>query len=237
MVPALPVHQVDEMLAFFNASEVIGPAGRLVSLDHLPAKSPIADYPLKTVLACPGVLEIINAPAMLRIAARYLGCKPTLTSLWVRWSLPAEESVPLPSIQTFHRDAEDWRFVKLFIYLTDVDAEAGPHKFVKTSHKRSGTLRARGFAAADIMKQYGAAKVVQIEGPRGTSFIVDAFGIHKGVPPLRHPRLMLQAQYSLLPCFARLYQPVAMANHPALDPYVNRLLLASERAARIAAVC
>src|SRR4051812_25905054 len=33
MIPAVPVHRVDEMLAFFNASEVIGPAARLITLD------------------------------------------------------------------------------------------------------------------------------------------------------------------------------------------------------------
>jgi phytanoyl-CoA dioxygenase PhyH len=201
IMPAMPAHRVDEMLAFFNARKVIGPAARLVAVDQLPAGCATADYPLKTVLTCPGVLETVNSPGVLRIVARYLGCKPTLTSIWVRWSLPTELKAR-PSIQTFHRDSEDWRFVKLFVYLTDVDAESGPHEFVKTSHRNSGTLRARSFAAADIEKRYGAIRMVQIKGARGTSFMTDAFGIHKGVPPLRRPRLMLQAQYSLLPCYS-----------------------------------
>ena len=236
MMPAMPIDQVEAILAFFNARKVVGPAARLVWLNQLPAEVSIADYPLDTVLACPGILELVNAPAILRVAARYLRCKPTLSSLWVRWSLPTK-SVTLPSIQTFHRDTEDWRFVKLFIYLTDVDADSGPHSFVRTSHKSSGTLRARSFSSAEVEKRYGTAKVVQIEGPRGTSFITDAHGIHRGMPPSRRPRLMLQAQYSLLPCFARQYQPVAVTNHPAVDPYVNRLMLVSKRALQTAAVC
>ena len=35
---------------------------------------------------------MVNAPAILRIAARCLRCKPTLSSLWVRWSLPTQVS-------------------------------------------------------------------------------------------------------------------------------------------------
>ena len=34
----------------------------------------------------------------------------------------------------FHRDRDCFSFVKLFTYLNDVDADAGPHEFIKLSH-------------------------------------------------------------------------------------------------------
>jgi hypothetical protein len=46
-----------------------------------------------------------------------------------------------------------------------------------------------------------------------------------GKPPTARPRLMLIAQYSLLPVYAFKYQPLAMLPAPAVDPYVNRLLV------------
>ncbi len=225
IMPAMPAHLIDKMLVFFNSSKVVGPGNRLAALAQLPSGIALAPYPLQTVLTCPGVLEIVNSPAILRIVARYLGCKPTLASIGVRWSLPTDSETP-PEVHTFHRDTDDWLLVKVFIYLTDVDAESGPHSFVITSHKSSGTLRARSFTTAEVEKKYGTANIVQIVGPRGTNFIANTYGIHKGVPPLRRPRLMLQATYSLLPNFALRYRPVEMVNRPALDPYINRLLFA-----------
>jgi hypothetical protein len=225
MMPAIPTHPLDRMLAFLSSSKVVGPGNRLAALDQLPAGTALAPYPLLTVLTCPGVLEIVNSPAILRIVARYLGCKPTLASIGIRWSMPID-SEALPEVQTFHRDTQDWLFVTLFIYLTDVDAESGPHSFVTTSHNSSGTLRARSFTTAEVEKEYGIENIVQIVGPRGTNFIANTYGIHKGVLPLRRPRLMLQASYSLLPNFALRYRPEARVNRPALDPYINRLLLA-----------
>jgi hypothetical protein len=65
-----------------------------------------------------------------------------------------------------------------------------------------------------------------IVGPKGTSFVADTYGIHKGSVPRSRPRLLLQAQYSLLPVFAFRYEPVKLQAPPALDRYINRLLVA-----------
>ncbi len=64
-----------------------------------------------------------------------------------------------------------------------------------------------------------------ILGARGTTFVADTSGIHAGMPPQRAPRLLLQAQYSILPNFALHYRPVADPSHQGLDSYVNRLIL------------
>src|SRR5215467_7930093 len=49
---------------------------------------------------------------------------------------------------------------------------------------------------------------------------------HAGIPPQRAPRLLLQAQYSILPNFALHYMPVEDPSDHRLDSYVNRLILA-----------
>lgn len=223
---AFPTDTVDEICDFFRSHEVLGPNNSLTSLARLPPATANAAYPLATILACKPVLAIVNSPRFLRIAAEYIGCKPTLTSIGVRWSFPVPGR-PV-SVQTFHRDPDDWRFLKLFVYLTDVDSESGPHVYVLTSHKTAGSLRSRSFDGSKVEREYGAKNVMPVLGPRGTTFIADTYGIHMGVPPRQRPRLILQVQYSLLPNFALRYDPVSLPDRESVDPYVNRLMLAEQ---------
>jgi hypothetical protein len=217
--------RIERIARFFRETPVLGPDGALVHPDHLPPGTAAAAYPMETVLRCQDVLDLINSPAMLRIAAQYLGCTPTLSSLGVRWSFPSGTA---PSdTQQFHRDLDDWQFVKLFIYLTNVDAEAGPHVYVLGSHKTAAKIRAERYDGEGLEKRYGPNSLKTVLGPRGTAFIAATSGIHKGVPPLSKPRLILQAQYSLLPVFAFRYRPVTLPVQPLVDAYVNRLLIAN----------
>ena len=59
----------------------------LVPLERLPLGTAMAAYPLRTVLESADLLNLVNAPPVLRIAADYLGCKPTLSSLGVQMVL------------------------------------------------------------------------------------------------------------------------------------------------------
>ena len=219
----VPGTTVDRIVAFLRGSAVLTNAG-LTPLDGLSPAAAAAAYPLAAVLACPDVVDLINAPMTLRIAAGYLGCKPTLSSLGVRWSFPS--SGPAAETQRFHRDPDDWRFLKLFVYLTDVDAGSGPHVFALGSHRTGGDLRARFHEERDLERRYGRGSLRTVVGPRGTAFLADTHGIHRGARPGTGPRLILQAQYSLLPVYALRYRPVALPARPPVDTYVNRLLIA-----------
>ena len=48
----------------------------------------MANHRLEDMLACPHILQLANRRALLRLAARYLGCAPTLSALRLRWSFP-----------------------------------------------------------------------------------------------------------------------------------------------------
>ncbi|MDQ2802926.1 MAG: hypothetical protein M3Y41_09680 [Pseudomonadota bacterium] len=215
---------VTNILNYFLSQDVVGADGRLLPLDHLPPDTMMAAYPLRTILESSEVLNLVNAAPVLCIAADYLGCKPTLSSLGARWSFPG--SKPAGDTQQFHRDLDDWQFLKLFVYLTDVDAGSGPHIYIMKSHRTAGQIRARPYARAAMDSRYGTDNVRTIIGPRGTAFMADTYGIHAGMVPTHAPRLMLQAQYSLLPVPAYRYEPLALQRPSGLDPYVNRLLVA-----------
>jgi hypothetical protein len=195
-----------------------------VPLSEVPATAAAADYSLRTVLSCPAIVKLINAPRILNLVGAYLGCSPTISSIGLRWSFPC--SGDIPDVQHFHRDPDDWRFVKLFVYLTDVDAGSGPHVYVKGTHRIPRAIRAHRYTRGQIEAHHGAASITPILGASGTAFIADTYGIHMGEPPSDRPRLMLAAQYSLLPIYAFRYRPLALEPKPMIDPYVNRLLIA-----------
>jgi len=183
----------------------------------------VADYHLRDIVACPHILALANSKLLLGLAAAYLRCQPTISALGLRWSFPVCEGESV--LQSFHRDSEDWRYLKVLVYLTDVDDSAGPHVYVHGSHLTQAPLRLRFYSDAEISEAHRPEHLLTATGARGFCFAVDTAGIHKGAAPLCQPRLMLQIQYSLLPCYAYRYEPQAYAGPLTLDPYVNRLIL------------
>lgn len=219
--PLLSEVEIARFADYFAGQEVVGPDGRSIAVQNLPADTAAAGYSLETVLACPGLLSVLNSPRVLRIASDYLGCKPTLSSLGVRWTFPGQRQVV--RFQEYHRDVDDWRFLKLFIYLSAVDEDAA-HTFVQGSHVKGFRPIAKAYTQDELDARFGARKLASISGPRGTTFMADTLGVHRAGRPRERGRLVLQAQYSLLPVFAFLYQPIERVA-PCLDAYCNRLFL------------
>lgn len=229
LAPLAPPSVIARIARYFACRPVNGPQGTACRLEELPEGTASAAYPLQTVLECPDLLALVNSPSVLRLAEAYLGCKPTLSSLGVRWSLPGgearEDGEGEPRYQAFHRDVDDWRFLKLFIYLTDVEADCGPHIYVRGSHRRRFGFFARAYGLDEIAARFGADSLITVAGPAGSTFIADTVGVHRGSPPTGRPRLILQAQYSILPVFALAYAPLERGVARDVDPYCNRLLL------------
>jgi len=221
----IPASVIQGIIEYLSDKEVILPSGERSALSQVPADARMASYSLECALNCPAIVSLINHRLVLHLAERYLGCAPTLSSLAVRWSFPAASGAV--DTQSFHRDPDDWKFIKFFVYLTDVDPEAGPHIFVSKSHKTAGRLRERPYSPEEVEKLYGKDAVLTINGPAGTCFVADTYGVHRGAVPSKRPRLILQAQYSLLPVFSFHYQPIAASASSGVDAYVNRLLLAA----------
>jgi hypothetical protein len=222
--PLLTAHQIDEMHAFLKDKRVVDRRNHACSFlpCEAPAGVPMADYTMSDILACPHLLAMANDPRLLALAAGYIGCTPTISAIMLRWSYPND--APGRTVQAFHRDSDDWRFLKVFVYLTDVDEGSGPHVYVRGTHRHNATLRLKTFTDQAIEEAYGDARLV-VTGQRGYAFAADTYGVHKGMVPTTTPRLLLQIQYSLLPVYAYAYRPQPYVGKLALDPYVNRLML------------
>jgi hypothetical protein len=184
----------------------------------------MAEYGLADIINCPHILDLANNARLLGLAEQYLRCKPTLSSLMLRWSFPTD--TPVGNVQRFHRDSDDWRYLKIMVYLTDVTELDGPHVYVLGTHKEAAPIRIKVEDDETVHRRYGKEAVKIVTGSKGIGFAVDTAGIHKGEVPQERPRLMLQIQYSLLPSFANRYRPQTYAGAFEFDRYVNRLLVA-----------
>jgi hypothetical protein len=196
-------------------------SGQHFTLQTIPGGCKMGDYALETVVNCPHAMEIANHPDMMRLAVDYLGFTPIITGLSIRWTFPS--SLAPDEVQSFHRDCELGSF-KLMVYLTDVDADSGPHTFVAQSHCDRMPLRLRTYSDEEAARDHG--EKVTMLGRAGTTFAIDTRGLHKGAIPVTHPRLMLGVQYSLLPCMLFDYTPARYAGACTLGRYVNRLVVA-----------
>lgn len=226
-LPALlSTDQIADIHAFFRPRLLTSrpDIGSQFTIDNVPQGVRIANYGLKDIIDSPHILELANRPSLLRLAASYIGCKPTISALGLRWSFPS--AAVGTDVQAFHRDTDDWRYMKVLVYLTDVNDEAGPHVYVKGSHMTKAPMRLRPYQDTEINQRYGADQTIIATGKAGFGFAVDTAGIHKGAVPTREPRLMLQIQYSLLPAFAYRYKPQPYNGPLVLDPYINRLFCA-----------
>jgi hypothetical protein len=97
----------------------------------VPPQVKLGDFPLDTVINAPHVMEFANHPKLIALASAYLGFKPIITNISLRWSFPTRTTAR--DIQDFHRDCEP-ASIKVFVYLTDVDINSGPHVYVCGTH-------------------------------------------------------------------------------------------------------
>jgi len=151
--------------------------------------------------AVPAIGRLSRDPLLMAIAARHLGAPPVCTSSRLWWTF-ATESWDYDYTGTssfFHFDKDDFASVRFFFYLTDVDEGNGPHRVVKTSHKKKklSHLISPGVRDADaISETYGQDNIVTICGNAGMGFAEDPFCFHRATRPVTKDRLVLQLRFA-----------------------------------------
>ncbi|MDB5037623.1 MAG: hypothetical protein JWQ35_1151 [Bacteriovoracaceae bacterium] len=212
----LSLQKVKEMRDYFSAQKVYGADNKtLISLEEASERLNIANYPVETILASPHLMSIAADPEILSIVENYLGTVPTISVVATWWSFAGKEAPK--DAQLFHYDYDDYRFCKLFLYLTDVDMDSGPHCYVESTHTLEKIKQVREKCAneselaefdksymhslrktdADILKYFGSP--IYLTGKAGSQFLVDTRGIHKGLLPTKNNRLLCQITYGVSP--------------------------------------
>ena len=176
------------------------------------------------VAQCTELVTLANHPQMLAIVAAYLGATPTLAAMQVWWTLGhASNAVELARDDMFHRDVDDLRFVKMFMYLTDVGQENGMHSFVPTSHRSTELVKRAPITEDQIRQHFGNDAERTFVGPAGTIFLEDTWGIHRQTPAVSGRRCIFSVIYTVSGLDPNSPpQPVADLP-PGLDAYINRV--------------
>lgn len=193
------------------------------AIDNHPAETHVADFKTEELLRIPLIMDLANDPEILKVAEAFMGCKPTISNIQSWWSLCGHDQPE--QAEFFHRDVDDWRFFKFFIYLTDVDDNAGPHVFVKGSQGVHTGIPIRRYSDQEVIDLFGKENVMHIHATAGTAFLENTFGFHKGQLPKSKRRLLLQFQYSYGGIGIIDYKKVEISNYP-YDKYVGRLYVA-----------
>jgi hypothetical protein len=178
-------------------------------------------------LRAPYLLALANHPRILAVAAQFLGCKPTIGYLAAWWSY--HTGIGPQQAEQFHRDVDDWKFVKLFVYLTDVGETCGPHVYVLGSSTRSELTEIRRFSEEEVRMAFGEDGILTMTGKAGVGFLEDTFGIHKGKPVAQGARLIFQAVYALsrLPYGPKApVLPRSAVTTTGIDAWINRVYIA-----------
>lgn len=229
LLSADQVVEIREWLSARQVSDPYRPDRQFVPLDDAARhpESHVAYHTNPDVLACPHLLELANRPDILDAVGAFLGCKPTIGYLAAWWSYPT--ALGPQQAENFHRDVDDWRFVKLFVYLTDVGERNGPHVYVHGSSASDRLLAIRRYTDGEVADAFGADAVRTKPGAAGTGFLEDTYGFHKGQPVQEGRRLMFQAVYSLFPLpygpKAPIASPDTLPGARGIDPWVNRIYL------------
>ena len=143
------------------------------------------------------LFDLACDPVILDPVSQYLGMIPVLHSIQL-WYSP-NENFEAGRSQEFHRDGEDFRQVKVFVHLNDIDESTGPFTIIDAS--RSRTL-ARGLPGPITQKHPDArigVKGVPLTGGAGTVAFADtAQCYHFGSRPSpgAKPRMILQLHYA-----------------------------------------
>lgn len=188
-----------EVLAAMPCRDPWNTAAGHFQLEGAPAGTHVADIVDAPLLKA--AHDVAFDERLLAIAADYFGSVPYVDSVQAWWSLSGNDQPQ--EAENFHRDNDGIRFLKFFLYLTDVDEDQGPHKFVKGSHVESKLLDARRLSDEEVEAAFGADRILTMTGRAGDGFIEDTFGVHKGQLPLRGIRLLLQVRYSITPTIFR----------------------------------
>ena len=200
--------------------------GTFLAPAGVPKGTHVAFFTNEEVARAPRIYDIFNHPDVLAAVSESLGGKPTIGYMAAWWSLPAGDGKALQA-ENFHRDVDDWRFIKLFVYLTDVDSESGPHVYVPGSHNTDKLAKIRRYTEEEVHSAFGPECEKRFTGPAGTAFLENTYGFHRGFPPRSKPRLIVQATYCIQSVPYGPKEPVAKIGQdgvPAgIDRFVNRI--------------
>lgn len=156
---------------------------------------------------CEAIDRLARNAKLVDIARRYLGAEPILWLTQLRWSFgdSSEQRKVSPSLHpeplqydgdAFHYDTLDFKSLTIFVYLTDVDLDSGPHVVIEgTQTKTFAELCHIILGDAAAQRKFGN-RIKMILGQRGMVLFEETSSYHKAAR-CKTRRLMLSIDYVL----------------------------------------
>lgn len=174
---------------------------------------------------CQEIVEVANAPEIISLVSAYLGGKPTISLMSAWWTKAGDGPAEFFYDDNFHRDVADYKFLKLFVYLTDVTADNGAHCFIKRSHLSKKCTQRRMYLTDEIDKNFDKNDQLVLTGKSGCGFLEDTWGLHRSMPCTSGERLVLHILYNLITLDAGSPEKPLAKNIYNVDTYSNRVYL------------
>lgn len=153
---------------------------------------------------------------LLQIVISYLGYIPNLYEVYIEKTVPVGDASPEYS-QNWHRDPEEKKTLKIFLYLNDINTDCGPFTYVLKSQPTAKSKLSKLFPQKLPHGSYPEADRVKDSVEENSYFVAtaekatlifcDTAGLHRGGHATKHYRIMSTAffpskKYSEKPLFS-----------------------------------
>lgn len=147
------------------------------------------------------LLRLALDPKLLQIIGRYMGVLPHLHAIGAWLNFPAEGEAR--KSQLWHRDPEDLKTVKVFIYLDEVTRDSGPFSYIfqtqpfgSASDRMPKHKHLRRVTDEEMESEFPKETWFECTGPAGTMIIADTVGFHRGGNVEKGNRLLITFTYT-----------------------------------------
>jgi len=155
-------------------------------------------YLREPLLFLDDILILLNNPKLLSLLQDYFNCIPKLTGINIRRSFVNN----LTDMETnyYHRDENSYNFLKMFIYLNDVDLDSGPFTYVIGSHKDKNKIKEKyHFNDNEIINKYSKNNIFYSTANLGDVIVANTRAFHKGTKVKTKERTMITLNFGLHP--------------------------------------
>lgn len=146
------------------------------------------------------LLAIGLSTPVLRVVSSYMNLWPKLIYADAWYSIPMDPGKRIGS-QQWHRDPEDKQMVKVYLYFSDIDEDAGAMEYILgTSNALGGhgmkigewkSAGANLYPSTELVEQsFATAQHFYCTGPIGTLLFCDTTGLHRGGISRSSPRVV-----------------------------------------------
>ena len=172
-------------------------------------------YESADLAGCSAVMKFSTDPDTYNLVSSYLQA-PAVIQYLTAWQTFGD--VPALPEMHFHMDHHGHRFLKLFVYLSDVEEGDGHHEYIRNTHRwrrlKSSSLikknpnfaiqiktkrrfKSNFWTNSEAISRACGERIEKVTGKAGCVFIEDTSGLHRGTKvKTSKPRLVLQVLYT-----------------------------------------